>query len=293
MNELPNLISLGVKCPVCGHSLMDEKRPVDNCPSIRLNMKVGDKPGIIYLSSVWESYNFISTIEIPGKEIIELSCPHCNSVLQGKSDCELCGAPMIPMELDLGGDVCICSRMGCGNHFVKFVDFSFALKQLYIEAGHQGRPYVEDMEVPKTPAGPATEEEERIETMRTGTFLKSYCPHCKESLIEDWSIKLKVDRGDEEGLLMLSPYLNIFTSRSTIRLPEDELIENILCPHCNHSLVITGEECGECGSQVARIVVGATSRLVDFYICSRKGCTWHGLSREDIDHIRLEGSLEW
>lgn len=293
MDELPNLISLGIKCPVCGHSLMDEKRPVDNCPSIRLNIKVGEEPGIIYLSSVWESFNYISTITIPKKEIIKLSCPHCNSVLQGKSNCEVCSAPMIPLELDLGGNVCICSRMGCRNHFVKFVDFSFALKQLYIDAGHQGRPYVEDMTIPERKPGPTTEEEERIETMRTGTFLKSYCPHCKKSLIEDWSIKLKVDRGDKEGLLMLSPYLNIFTSRSTIRLPEDELIANILCPHCNHSLVIPGEECGECGSQVARIVVGATSRLVDFYICTRKGCTWHGLSREDVDDIRLEGSIEW
>ena len=33
--------------------------------------------------------------------------------------------------------------------------------------------------------------------------------------------------------------------------------------------------------------------LVDFHICSKKGCTWHGLSREDMDDIRLEQSLEW
>ena len=41
------------------------------------------------------------------------------------------------------------------------------------------------------------------------------------------------------------------------------------------------------------MVVGATSRLVDFYVCSKKGCTWHGLSREDMNDIRLEQSLEW
>jgi hypothetical protein len=293
MDELPNLISLKVKCPVCGHSLMDESRPVDNCPSIRLNIKVGEDPGIIHLSSVWESFNYISTIETPKKEILQLSCPHCNSVLRGRMDCELCNAPMIPLDLDLGGDVCICSRMGCRNHFVKFVDFSFALKQLYIDAGHQGRSYVEDMSVPEKKHAPSTEEEEKIEIMRTGTFLKSYCPHCKKSLIEKGSVKLKVDRGDKEGYLMLSPYLNIFTSRSTIRLPEDQPIENIICFHCGYSLMIPGEKCGACGSEVARIVVGATSRLVDFYICSKKGCTWHGLSREDLDDIRLEGSLEW
>ena len=293
MDDLPNLVSLRVKCPVCGHSLMDEKRPVDNCPSIKLNVEVGEKTGVIHLSSVWESYNYICNIETPKHEVLKLSCPHCNSVIKGKADCEVCHAPLVPLDLELGGDVCICSRMGCKSHFVKFVDFSFALKRLYIEAGHQGRPYVEDFTTIPKKKVPVTEEEERIEIMRTGTFLHTYCPHCKKSLIQDGSIKLKIDRGDKEGFLMLSPYLNVFTSKSTIRLTEDQIISNIRCFHCDESLGISDEVCGECGSRIARVVVGATSRLVDFYVCSKKGCTWHGLSREDMDDIRLEQSLEW
>lgn len=293
MGELPNLISLRVKCPTCGHSLMDEKRPVDNCPSIRLNISVGDESGVIHLSSVWESFNFVCTIDTPKNEIIKLSCPHCNSEIRCKDDCDLCEAPMMHLDLELGGDVCICSRMGCKNHFVKFVDFSFALKQLYIDEGHGVRPYVEDMSLPKESKGPKTEEEEQVELVKSGTYLKSYCPHCKKSLIEDNSVKLKVDRGDKSGFLMLSPYLNIFTSRSTIRLPEDKLLADIKCPHCDHSLMMDEQKCQECGSDTSRIVVGATSRLVDFYICSKKGCTWHGLSREDLNDIRLEESLEW
>lgn len=293
MEKLPNLVSLRVKCPVCGHSLMDDNRPVDNCPSIRLKVGVGEESGVINLSSVWESFNYVCTIETPKHEILKLSCPHCNSTIKGKADCEVCDAPMIPMDLELGGDVCICSRMGCRSHFVKFVDFSFALKQLYINAGYQGRPYVEDMSMTGKKKGPVTEEEEHIEIMRSGTFLQTYCPHCKKSLIQEGCIKLKIDRDDKEGFLMLSPYLNIFTSRSTIRLTEDEIMANIRCFHCNHSLEISGEECGECGSRLARVVVGATRRLVDFYICAKKGCTWHGLSREDMDDIRLEQSLEW
>lgn len=293
MDKLPNLISLKVKCPVCGHSLMDETRRVDNCPSIRLKIEVGKKTGIINLSSVWESFNYVSNIEIPKKKILKLSCPHCKSEIKGKSDCEVCNAPMIPLDLELGGDICICSRMGCRNHFVKFVDFSFALKQLYIETGYQGRPYVEDMSITPKKRVPVTEEEMHRDIMHTGTFLKAYCPQCKKSLIEEDSIKLKVDRGDKEGFLMLSPYLNVFTSRSTIRLPEDKTIQNIRCFHCEHPLIIPEEKCEECGNQVARIVVGATRRLVDFYICSKKGCTWHGLSREDMNDIRLEQSMEW
>jgi hypothetical protein len=293
MDKLPNLISLKVKCPVCGHSLMDKDRPVDNCPSIGLKIEVGKNAGMINLSSVWESYNYLSTIETPKKKILKLSCPHCKSEIKGRADCEVCDAPMIPLDLELGGDICICSRMGCRNHFVKFVDFSFALKQLYIEAGIQGRPYVEDMSITPKKKVPATEEEEHIEIMRTGTFLQTYCPNCKKSLIHEASIKLKVDRGDKVGYLMLSPYLNVFTSRSTIRLTEDQIMANIRCFHCDHSLEISGEVCGKCGNRVARVVVGATTRLVDFYICSKKGCTWHGLSREDMNDIRLQQSMEW
>ena len=293
MDKLPNLISLKVKCPVCGHSLMDKDRQVDNCPSIRLKVEVGKKSGLINLSSVWESYNYVSTIETPKKKILKLSCPHCKSAIKGKADCDICDAPLIPLDLELGGDICICSRMGCKNHFVKFVDFSFALKQLYIDAGYQGRPYVEDMSIIPKKKVPETEEEKRIEIMRTGTFLQTYCPHCKKSLIEEASIKLKVDRGDKEGFMMLSPYLNIFTSRSTIRLPEDEIMSDIKCFHCDEPLVISGESCEECGNRAIHLVVGATSRLVDFYVCTKKGCTWHGISQQDLNDIRLEQSMEW
>lgn len=272
---------------------MDKDRPVDNCPSIRLDLKVGKETGVINLSSVWESYNYVCTIDPPKKKVLKLSCPHCHTELKGRTDCEVCDAPMVPLDLEVGGDLCICSRMGCKSHFVKFVDFSFALKRLYVEAGHQGRPYVEDFSTIPRVEVPATEEEERDKLMRTGTFLHTYCPHCRNSLIEEDSIKLKVDRGDREGFLMLSPYLNIFTSRSTIRIPEDKILSDIRCFHCNEPLVISGENCEECGNQVVHLVVGATSRLVDFYVCSKKGCTWHGLSREDLNDIRLEQSMEW
>ena len=293
MEEMLNLVSLRVKCPVCGHSLMDEERYVDNVPSIQLKISCEGNEGTIHFSSVWESYNFLSDIEIPDNTLIELSCPYCNSQLQSKVDCDLCKASMIPFDLEVGGNVSICSRVGCKNHFVKFVDFSFALKQLYIDSGYHDRPYIEDMSIPKKEEGPKTEEEQHIEIMKTGTFLQAYCPHCKKSLIEQGSIKLKVDREKDSGFLMLSPYLNIFTSKSTIRIPEEEFIGDIKCFHCGQSLILDDLTCEECGSMVARVVLSATRRLVDFHICSKKGCRWHGLSREDLNDIRLEESLEW
>lgn len=288
-----DLISLKVKCPVCGHSLMDEKRLVDNCPSIRLKITIGEVEGTIYLSSVYESYNFLCDIETPDNELVRLHCPHCSSEMESSSECEVCASPMIPLDLDLGGTVSICSRVGCTNHFVKFVDFSFALKKLYVDGGYMGRPFVKDMTVPLREKASPSEEDEQIEIMRTGTYLDSYCPHCKKSLIEKGSIKLHVHREDKRGFLMLSPYLNVFTSKTTIRIPEDEFIGDLFCFHCHRSLLVEGGRCGECGSEIARITVSARKRLVDFYICAKKGCRWHGLSKEDLNDIRLEDSLEW
>jgi len=41
---------------------------------------------------------------------------------------------------------------------------------------------------------------------------------------------------------MLSPYLNIFTSKSTILLPEDHEIEDLACPHCSGTGFIKSHE---------------------------------------------------
>ena len=124
MEAVPDLISLRVKCPVCGHSVMDEKRLVDNCPSLKLKISIGDKEGIINLSSVYESYNFLCNIETLDGENFKLSCPHCSSEIKSSSDCDICKSDMISLDLELGGTVSICSKIGCQNHFVKFVDFS-------------------------------------------------------------------------------------------------------------------------------------------------------------------------
>jgi hypothetical protein len=272
---------------------MDEERLVDNCPSIKMKIGIAEKEGMIHLSSVYESCNFVCDIDTPEGEHIRLHCPHCNSEIKSKTACDVCDSPMIPLDLELGGTVSICSRIGCTNHFVKFVDFTPALKKLYIEMGHMGRPYLEDMSHTLREQAPLTEEDEQVEIMKTGTFLQSFCPHCKRSLIEKGSIKLHLHRGDKRGFLLLSPYLNVFTSKTTIRIPEDEFIGDLYCIHCHKSLLVEGGKCGDCGSEIARITVSARTRLVDFHICAKKGCRWHGLSKEDLNDIRLEDSLEW
>jgi hypothetical protein len=272
---------------------MDKHVLVDNEPSIKLLVKHAGQQGIIHLSSIYGSYNYTCDITIPKNEIAEFSCPHCNELLNSDSECLSCGADMVPFYLDMGGKVSICARSGCKNHHVEFEDLSQALKKLYQEYGFRDRKYPRDERTePYKIPGKDKKVDEHKEIIETGTFLQSYCPYCRKSLIENDLLKLKIING-EEGFLLLSPYLNSFTSKSTIFLPEDKVVTDIKCFHCDTSLVDSEKSCGICSSPIAKINVSASTKLIDFYICTKKGCKWHGLSEDDLYSIRLEESDEW
>ena len=287
-------ISLKLKCPLCGESLMDHDHLVDNEPSISLNIEIGGKKGNIKLSSIYGSYNYDTDIEMPNGEIAKFYCPHCESNITSSNECLTCGADMVPFYLDMGGKVTICSRNGCKNHFVEFEDLSVAMKRLYQEYGYAGKHFLkkthEPNEIKKTKE--EKDKEEAKEILESGAFLHGYCPSCKKSLLDEDMLKLKITN-EEEGILMLSPYLNVFTSKSTIFLPEDKVVNDLSCWHCDKSLIDEHQNCEKCGSPVARISVTARTKLIDFYLCTKKGCRWHGMSKDDLFDIRLEDSLEW
>jgi hypothetical protein len=135
---------------------------------------------------------------------------------------------------------------------------------------------------------------ERREIITSGTYLHSYCPFCEKSLIKDDLLELTIiEKEGEVGHLLLSPYLNIFNHKSTIQIPRKSEAKDIKCPHCDNSLITDYRECHDCGARIIKFKVEAVSRMIDFYICARQGCTWHGLSHEDLDDIILEDSSEW
>lgn len=286
------LMSLKVKCPHCSESLMDTNQLIDNESSIKLDIEVAGNKGVINLSSIYGSYNYKSDIEMIANEIATFSCPHCSTQIISESQCLTCKAPMVPFYLDMGGTVRICSRTGCKDHKVEFDDLSVALNKLYQEYGYgKKKPDFEsELRAHKMPSDNITDEKKEI--LETGTFLQAYCPICKKTLIDDGMLKVKIQNG-EEGFLILSPYLNVFSSKSTVFLPEDKTVKNVSCTHCNDSLISKTKECEKCGSPVAKISVSAQTKLFDFYLCTKKGCKWHGLSEKDLNDIRLEDSDEW
>ena len=287
-----NFITIFVKCPVCGKSLMDQSKMVDNEPSIQLIIKSGENKGLIWLSSIYGNYNHISEIDVKNETLAEFYCPQCRSHLTSKLNCSSCDAPMVDFNLDMGGRVSICSRNGCKNHAIEFEDLSLALRRLYQQYGFRDREYPKHLDLRTTPDPVVKDDQDSTEILETGTFLMAYCPHCRKSLIENEMLKLKISNG-EEGILMLSPYLNVFTSKSTVFLPEEKAVKDLKCWHCDKSLIDGEKVCGKCQSPAAKISISARTKFIDFYICTKKGCKWHGLNEDDLFEIRLEDSDEW
>ena len=198
---------------------------------------------------------------------------------------------MAHLHMVEGGNVSFCRRSGCKDHLIEFDKISDALKKFHQEFPYDGK-YKIDPSSQKEDKKKKEKKDDTKEILETGSFLQSYCPHCKKSLIEDNLIKLKV-KTDKTGYVMLSPYLNVFTTKSTIFLKEKTEIADLSCFHCGESLKEKGKKCDDCGSPVAKILISARTKLIDFYLCSKKGCRWHGLNNEDLYEIKLEDSMEW
>ncbi len=115
------IFPIDANCPHCNHSFKDETFSIDGYPSLKINTAVDGKQGWVRLSCLYGSCNVASEFEIPEGTIVKFLCPHCNSQIQSTCDCSECTAPMIPMLVDGGGIMWVCSRRGCKNHILDLV----------------------------------------------------------------------------------------------------------------------------------------------------------------------------
>jgi len=131
-----------------------------------------------------------------------------------------------------------------------------------------------------------------VQGILEGTELSTFCPHCHQALNlfdpasrQIW-LRLTVSSDGNKGELLLSPRFDVFERQSSVELREGQVVDDISCPHCGVSLVEPQGVCDECESPAARLVVSAQSKLVDFSICTKVGCHWHGMSRADKAKIK-------
>jgi len=112
------IFPIEASCPHCNHSFKDETFSIDGYPCLKINFSMDHKVGWIRLSCLYGSNSVSTQFEIPDGMVVNFICPHCNSEIHSTTECSQCGAPMIPMLVDGGGIVRICSCRGCKNHML-------------------------------------------------------------------------------------------------------------------------------------------------------------------------------
>jgi len=130
--------------------------------------------------------------------------------------------------------------------------------------------------------------------LKSGSFLNSFCPHCKQSVVQDHMVHLEtVAENGETGWVEFSPFLNVFERRSDIHLPDGKEVADLRCCNCHASLKVEGMQCERGDSHVACLMVAISSIRVPFYFCMREGCHWHCIDPDDQHKIILDDSMEW
>ena len=117
------VLYLSVHCPnkACGKSLLTDEYLIKHRPSVHLIAEKEGKRGDIYLSAYYDDFQAKEPIEpniLPG-DIIKFYCPHCGKELPFKETC-YCGAPVVTLAVEGGGDVKFCTRNGCKYHALEF-----------------------------------------------------------------------------------------------------------------------------------------------------------------------------
>lgn len=103
-----DLLVLELRCPRCAALLTEGHR-------VRLGglLRRTGQEGAVSLSAVFGDPGLETDLPLEDGDLVELSCPQCDSGLLLAHRCRLCAAPMASLEIDGGGTLEFCSRRGC------------------------------------------------------------------------------------------------------------------------------------------------------------------------------------
>jgi len=257
---------LDCRCPHCGKSVIENER-------IKLgviNHKL--EQGILRLNPYLNFHDSTSTIRLEDwQPMQDVLCPHCvHSFRETGTRCDECGSQVGRFVVRAGGEIfelLFCLRKNCHWHGLT----DEARERISLEAAGFSPP------------------RNQKEFVQTGTRLKVSCPRCQADLVHGEDLLLHARNADGRLFVVrLSPVLNVFTSECSIFLSEGEEVADMICPRCDQSLWLDGKHCDACGARAVRLRVRAAAEEVDFYICMRNQCHWHGLSTDDRRRIILD-----
>ncbi|MBP7865622.1 MAG: hypothetical protein KA419_06695 [Acidobacteria bacterium] len=258
-------------CPHCHMSLIES----DNI--VMTVVRPGGERGVLTLSPYLNVFESTSTVRLPeGEEVEDFICPHCaKSLKEPEKRCGACGAHIMTLLARVETEVFdfhICMRKSCYWHGIT----TEKREKLLLEMAGFRKPG------------------DHVEMIRTGTKLQCFCPNCKASLVKGEDLVVHILGTDGRiGELRLSPYLNVFRNECSIFIPPGAEVEDMICPQCKGSLWLNDKRCEVCDSKAAKMRIRASVLDLDFYICMRDQCHWHGLSEGDRQRILLDESLEW
>lgn len=134
--------------------------------------------------------------------------------------------------------------------------------------------------------------EQDVRYLKYKTYLSFYCPHCNNTFnverAHEKALIFNATWKKQELILKLSPFLDVFDIKTSMEMPEGEVLDDLLCPQCKQSIVDPEVRCGDCNSKVGKAIVSAFAKLIPFYFCLKKGCEWHGITKEDEKKIKLK-----
>ena len=138
---------------------MDSRNLIKKFPSIallcQLPEEIGGAKDMVRFSSFYGDQLVDTNLKVSDGIITYFQCPFCEKDLTSKQSCELCGAPMVNMQLKKGGmlEYCIeayerhipkkpekesfignvhfCSRRACQNRRINFENRDADLKEFY------------------------------------------------------------------------------------------------------------------------------------------------------------------
>ncbi len=115
--------------------------------------------------------------------------------------------------------------------------------------------------------------------------LASFCPQCHAGLdVYDARTKrvwigLSVRVGDTVCELLINPRLDVFEHLCSKSWSDGTLADDVLCPHCQSSLLEAEHVCEDCEAPLFSIEVSVRTRVAPLSLCTRSGCHWHGVSK--------------
>jgi NADH:ubiquinone oxidoreductase subunit E len=102
-----------VRCPRCNHGLTDDGHRLLGHPAIRLLATSGERTERLWLSGLYGAHAADSDQQLRDGVLLRFHCPHCCAELKGISTCHRCEAPFVPLLVEGGAILQVCSRFGC------------------------------------------------------------------------------------------------------------------------------------------------------------------------------------